>query len=161
MGAKHYTIFDIIAAYNALCIQIGDKWKTAFKYCYRHLKYQVVLFGLVNASATFQAYINLALHKFIDIFVLAYLNNIVVYFEKEKNHTGYVRLVLQKLRQYNLYVKLSKYVFDTEEIKFLRFIVSQFSISMDFAKLNTIVTWLVPESFQNIQVFLEFANFYH
>ena len=78
----------------------------------------------MNAPAAFQAYINLTLHKFTDIFVLAYLDNIVIYSERESDHTGHLRFVLQNLRQYNLYVKLFKYVFDAEEIKFLRFIVS-------------------------------------
>ena len=94
----------------------------------------------MNAPAAFQVYINLALRKYTDIFVLAYLDNIVVYSEREKNHTGHVRLVPQKLRQYNLYVKLSKCVFDAKEIKFLGFIVSQFSMSIDSAKLDTIAT---------------------
>ena len=68
--------------------------------------------------------------------------------------------MLQKLRQYNLYVKLSKCVFDAKEIKFLRFIVGQFGMSMDPAKQNTISTWPMPESFRDIQVYLEFADFY-
>ena len=39
--------------------------------------------------------------------------------------------------------------------------MDQVGISMDFAKVNIIAIWSMPESFQNIQVFLEFANFYH
>ena len=105
-GVKRYTTFHIIAAYNALCIRAGDKWKTAFRYCYGHFEYQVVSFGLVNAPAAFQVYINLTLSEFTNIFVLAYLDNIVVYFKRKKDHMGHVRLVFQKLRQYNLYVKL-------------------------------------------------------
>ena len=159
-GAKRYTKFDIIAAYNALRIRAGDEWKTAFRCRYGHFEYRVVPFGLVNAPAAFQAYINLALREYTDIFVLAYLDDIVVYSEREEDHTGHVRLVLQKLRQYNLYVKLSKCVFDAKEIEFLGFIVGQFGVSMDPAKLDTIATWPVPESFRDIQVFLGFANFY-
>ena len=149
-GAKHYTKLSIIAAYNALRIRAGNKWKTTFRCCYGHFEYQVVFFGLVNAPAAFQANIYLALRKFINIFILAYLNNIVIYFEKEKDHTGHICLVFQKLGQYTLYVKLSKCVFDTKEIKFLGFIVDQFDVSMDFMKLDTIATWLVPESFRDI-----------
>ena len=84
----------------------------------------------------------------------------MVYSKRKKDHTEHVRLVLQKLRQYNLYVKLFKCVFDAKEIKFFEFIVDQFGVSMDPVKLNTIATWPMPESFRDIQVFLEFANFY-
>ena len=97
-SVKRYTKFDIIAAYNVLRIQVDNKWKTAFRYCYGYFEYQVIPFGLENAPATFQAYINLALCKFTDIFVLAYSDNTVINFEREEDHTGHVRLVLQKLR---------------------------------------------------------------
>ena len=92
----------------------------------------------MNASVTFQTYINIALRKFTNIFILAYLDNIVVYSKRKKDYTGRIRLVLQKPKQYNLYVKLSKCVFNAEEIKFLGFIVDQFGVSMDPAKLDTI-----------------------
>ena len=104
----------------------------------------------MNAPAIFQIYINLALRKFTNIFILAYLDNIMVYFKRKEDYKGHICLVLQKLRQYNLYVKFSKCVYDAEEIKFLGFIVGQFGISMDLAKLNIIATWPVPESFQDI-----------
>ena len=75
----------------------------------------------MNTFAVFQAYINLALREFINIFILAYLDDIVVYFERKKDYTGHVCLMLQNLRQYNLYIKLFKCVFDAKEIKFLGF----------------------------------------
>ena len=79
-----------------------------------------------------------------------YLNNIVIYFKKKVNHVGYIFLVLQKLKQYTLYIKLFKYDFDTKESKFLKFIVDQFGIFIDFTKMSAIATWPVLESFQDI-----------
>lgn len=66
-------------------------------------------------------YINQALRKYIDIFVFCYLDNIVIFSQVEEKHTGHVRLVFQKLKKYNLYVKLSKRVFNTKEIDFFGF----------------------------------------
>ena len=114
----------------------------------------------MNAPASFQAYINQALREYMDLFVLCYLDDIVVFSKVEEEHTGHVRLVLQKLREYNLYVKLSKCTFDAEQIEFLGFVVGQAGISMEPSKVDTIATWPVPKTQREMQVFLGFANFY-
>ena len=59
----------------------GDKWKTAFCTRYGHFEYQIMLFGLFNAPASFQGYINKILAKKLDIFVIVYLDNIFIYTE--------------------------------------------------------------------------------
>ena len=96
----------------------------AFCCRYRYFEYQVVLFRLMNVPAAFQAYINQALRKYMDIFVLAYLNDIVIFFKQYKDHTKHVQIVLQKLQEFKLYIKLLKYVFNAAEINFLDFIVN-------------------------------------
>lgn len=60
-GVKRFTKVNIIAAYHAIRIRAGDKWKIAFRCHYRYFEYRVVPFGLVNAPMSFQALINLAL----------------------------------------------------------------------------------------------------
>ena len=87
---KRYTKLDIISTYHALRICAGNEWKTAFKYKYGHFEYCIVFFELINAPAAFQAYINLALCKYINQFVVAYLNNIVVYLDTNKEYTQHV-----------------------------------------------------------------------
>ena len=69
--------------------------------------------------------------------------------------------MLQKLRKFNLFIKLSKCIFDALEIKFVRFIVGQKGISMDPGCIKIVVEWPLPKSFKDIQKFLGFANFYH
>ena len=68
--------------------------------------------------------------------------------------------MLQKLQEYNLYVKISKCIFDAKKVNFLGFKVGQYRTSMNPSKVNTIATWPVPELFWEIQIFLGFANFY-
>ena len=80
--------------------------------------------GLVNTLAAFQAYINLVLQAFTDIFILAYFNNILIFFKREEDHIAHMQLVLEKLREYQLFVKLSKCVFSVSEIEFLGFIIN-------------------------------------
>ena len=59
----------------------GDEWKTVFQIEYGYFQYQVILFGLSNAPATFQGYVNKILAKKLDIFVIIYLDNILIYIE--------------------------------------------------------------------------------
>ena len=79
--AKQFTHLDLTSAYHRMRIQEDDEWKTAFRTRYGHLEYQVMLFGLFNAPASFQGYINKILAKYLDIFVILYLDNILVYTE--------------------------------------------------------------------------------
>ena len=87
---KRYMKLNIISAYHTLRICIGNEWKTAFRCKYGHFKYRVVFFGLVNAPAAFQAYINLTFCEYMDQFVVAYLDNIMVYSDIVKEHTQHV-----------------------------------------------------------------------
>ncbi len=64
-------------------IRKGDEWKTVFRTRYSHLKYQIMPFGLINAPATFQYYINKILAEKLDVFVIVYLDDILIYTESE------------------------------------------------------------------------------
>ena len=81
-------------------------------------------FSLTNAPASFQELINDTLREYLDIFVLAYLDDILIFSTDYKQHVQYVRMVLQKLREKDLPVKLSKYEFHKYSIGFLGYIVS-------------------------------------
>ncbi len=67
-----------------MTIREGDKWKKAFKIRYSYFEYQMMLFGLTNIPTTFQDYINKILAEKLDVFVIIYLDNILIYIENEK-----------------------------------------------------------------------------
>ena len=89
--AKRFTQLDLTSAYHRMRIREGDEWKTAFRTRYGHFKYQVMPFGLSNAPASFQSYINKILAEKLDIFVIVYLDDILIYTEDESQ--GHVEAV--------------------------------------------------------------------
>ena len=95
--AKYFIKLNLKNAYHWIHIKKGDEWKTVFHTHYSHFEYMIMLFELVNAPATFQAYINWVLAGLIDIFCVIYLNNILIYSETLKQHHKHVKKVLERL----------------------------------------------------------------
>ncbi len=90
----------------------GDKWKTAFRTLYGYFKYQIILFGLINAPIRFESYINKILVEKLDVFMIVFFNDILIYTEsKGKEYVQAVRWVLDQLRKHSLYANLKKYWF--------------------------------------------------
>ena len=124
-GATRFTRLDIRDAFNRLRIAEGDEWKTAFRTRYGHFEYLVMPFGLCNAPASFQSYINDALYEYLDDFCITYMDDVLVYSKGTlEEHIQQVRKVLQRLHERELYVKLEKCEFHVQETRFLGFITS-------------------------------------
>ena len=79
--ARPFTQLDLTNAYHRMKICEGDEWKTAFRIRYGYFEYQIMLFDLSNAPATFQGYVNKILAEKLDIFVIVYLDDILIYTE--------------------------------------------------------------------------------
>ena len=91
-----------------------------------------MFFDLYNVLTTFQCYINDALHDFLDEFCMTYLNNVLIYInETHEDHVKHVHQILQHLLDHDLYIKLEKYEFYIQEIKFLDFIISFNNITIN------------------------------
>lgn len=159
-GAKYFTKLDLRDAYHRIRILRGDRWKTAFRTRYGQFEYLVMPFGLTNAPATFQAYINEALKGLLDDFCIAYMDDILIYSDSYEEHVRHVREVLERLREFSLYAKLSKCEFETQEVDFLGFRIGLAGVSMDPSKVAAIEEWPEPETYRDVQCFLGFANFY-
>ena len=159
-GAKVFTKLDLKDAYHRIRIRKGDEWKTAFRTRYGHFEYLVMPFGLTNAPATFQAYINKSLTGLMDKFCVVYLDDILIYSDSQEEHLDHVKQVLERLQQFGLYASLKKYDFFTTEVEFLGFMVSTNEVAMDHLWVAAIQEWPKPKSYHEVQVFLEFVNFY-
>jgi hypothetical protein len=137
-GAAVYTKLDLKETYYKIRIKKRDKWKTAFRTKYGHFEYKIISFGLANAPATFQMYINRTLIDLININYVTYINNILIYLINRAEHQQHIRQIFERLRQYKLYTKLFKYEFSIISIIFLRFVISIKKIERDESRIKTI-----------------------
>lgn len=137
-----------------------DEDLTTFRTRFGSYKYKVMPFGLTNGPATFQRYMNETLMDYLNQFVTAYMDDILIYSATRAEHTEHIRKVLQKLRQAGLQADISKCEFFVQETKFLGLIVGVNGIRMDPAKVSTILEWQTPKSLRDMQAFIGFCNFY-
>ena len=158
--AKIFSKLDLRAGYNNVRIASGHEWKTAFRTRYGSFEYLVMPFGMTNSPATFQHFMNDIFRDMADDFVVIYLDDILIFSFDPSKHEEHVRLVLERLRKYNLHVKPEKCQFHTTSTEYLGFIVSPEGIAMDSAKTRAIDTWPTPRTLKEVQSFLGFANFY-
>src|SRR5271154_5697009 len=95
-------------------------------------------FSLTNTLVIFQAYINKALFRLINYFIIIYLNNILIYFKLGEDYYTYIRIIIKRLRKYKLYIKLSKCFFNINKVEFLGFIMGFIGVKLDPNKILTI-----------------------
>lgn len=159
-GAKYFSKYDITNAYHRIRIKPGHEWKTAFRTKFGHYEYKVMPFGLTNAPATFQRFIFKALEEYLDIFVVAYLDDILVFSKTLEEHVKHNKLVLQKMREAEVTLKLKKCEFHVQETSFLGYRISPDGLGMEEDKVKSIMEWPTPKSVKEVQQFLGLANYY-
>ena len=96
----------------------------------------MVPFGLTNAPATFMCLMNSVFSKYMDKFVLVFLDDILIYSKNEEEHEEHLRLTLKLLREHKLYAKLSKCDFYKDKIHYLGHIISDKGIFVEPEKMS-------------------------
>lgn len=158
--AKIFTHLDMPDAYHLVRIRKGDEWKTAFRCKFGHYQYNVVSFGLSNAPAAFQFFMNDILKDVLGTYVVVYLDDILIFSEDEESHVQHVNSVLKILQEHDLQVNPAKCSFHTTTTEFLGHIFSSKGVQMDPAKVKAVVDWPRPTTRKELQMFLGFANYY-
>ena len=120
----------------------------------------MVLFGLTNAPAAFMCLMNNVFSKYLDKFVLVFLDDTLVYSKNEEEHEEHLRLTLQFLREHQLYAKLSKCEFYRDRIQYLGHIISEEGISVDPKKIEAIINWPTPINVIDVRSFMGLAGYY-
>ena len=155
-----YTSLDMIAAYNRLRIKKDEEWKTTFRTRYEHFEYTVLFFDLTNAFATFQSFVNKILIERLNLTVIIYLNDIVIYFMNREQHIENVKWILSRLRDHKLFINMKKCKFFKNNIDFLDFVVFSKRVQMQQNKIDVIQKWSASRNVSEILKFLELCNFY-
>ncbi|KAK3562665.1 hypothetical protein QTP86_004088 [Hemibagrus guttatus] len=151
---KIFTKHELHSAYNLVCIREGDESKTAFHTTRGHYEYLVMPYGLSNAPAVFQSFINKIFKDLIDRCVIAYIYDILIY--SSSYDIRHVKTVLAHLCQRQLYIKAEKCELHKN---FLGYIISQKGVEMDTSKVKAVTDWPEPTTIK-CSSSGGFANFY-
>ena len=142
--ARFYTKIDLHHAYHLVHIHEGDEWKTAFHTHYGSIKWCVMPFGLTNPPTAFQCFMNDIFGDLLDVCMLVYLDNILIYSESEEEHIWHIRKVLHCLQQHNLYARTNKCFFHVQTVEYLGYILSPSGLTMAANKVQVIQDWPEP-----------------
>jgi hypothetical protein len=159
-GAKVFSKIDLTSGYWQIAIAAADRYKTAFRTRYGHYEFNVMPFGLTNAPATFQSLMNDIFRDMLDVCVVVYLDDILIYSKTSEDHEKHLRQVLQRLRDHELYARPSKCVFFTDTIKYLGHVIGPDGIKPDPDLVQAIVDYPQPHTLKQLQSFLGLSNFY-
>jgi len=145
---------------HLICIRQGDEWKMAFRTWYRLYEFQVLPFGLTNTPSTFQDMMNHVFSDMIDLGLLIYMDNILIYTKTEEEHNKLVHQTLERLQKNKLAVSPEKCIWKVPEVEFLGYIIGTNRIKMSTKRVQAILGWKTPGLLTEVQSFLGFANFY-
>ena len=159
-GARIYSKIDFRTGYHQLRVRETDIPKTTFRTRYGHFEFTVMPFGLMNALAAFMDLMHRVFQPYLDQFVVVFVDDILIYSQSEREHEGHLRIVLQLLRDHQLYAKFSKCEFWLTKVRFLGHVVSTSGMSVDPEKVEVVMSWERPKSVFEIRSFFGLSGYY-
>ena len=159
-GAQVYSKIDIRTGYHQLRVREADIPKTAFRMQYGHFEFTVMPFGLTNAPVAFVDLMHRVFQPYLDQFAVIFVDDILIFSQSEEEHEDHFRIILQSLREHQLYVKFSKCEFWLTVVWFLGHVVSALGMSVDPEKVEADMSWERPKSVFKIHSFLGLAGYY-
>ena len=123
-------------------------------------EFLVMPFGVTNVPSQFMHLVQGILRKYLDDFVIVFINDILIFSRTTEEHCKHLRLVFQKLTEQHVYAKASKYLIHVQELEFLDQWITTREVAPVKGKLNAVREWETPTSVKDIRSFLGFANYY-
>jgi hypothetical protein len=117
-------------------------------------------FGLANAPATFQRFIQHVLREYLDVCCFVYIDNILIFSRTAEQHMKDLETILEKLHKYSSKASLNKCEFFSSKVTFLGFDITAEGLKMNLKKLETIALWPYRTNLKELRHFLGFTNFY-
>ena len=128
--------------------------KTAFRTRYGHYEFLVMSFGLTNAPAAFMSLMNGIFKSHLDLFVIVFIDDILIYSKSRKEHEEHLRIVLELLREKRLYVKFSKCELWLDLVSFLGHVVPKNGVMVDPSKIEAVKSWVRPTNVSEVGALL-------
>ncbi|KAL6185452.1 hypothetical protein ACLB2K_041585 [Fragaria x ananassa] len=147
-GATVFSKFDLRSGYHQLRVKEEDIPKTAFRTRFGHYEFVVMPFGLTSAATAFMDLMNRIFSPDLDVFVVVFVDDILIYSKSLEDHDRHRQIVLQVLREAKLYAKFGKCDFEKEEVKFLGHAVSNEGISVDPSTVEAVLNWSFPTTME-------------
>ncbi|GKB12540.1 retrotransposon protein, putative, ty3-gypsy subclass [Tanacetum coccineum] len=145
-GSQFFSKIDLRSGYNQLRVHKDDIPKNTFRTRYGHFEFTVMPFGLTNAPAIFMDLMNRVCRPYLDKFVIAFIDDILIYSKTEEEHVEHLRLVLELLKKEKLYAKFSKCEFWLREVQFLGHVINGNGIHVDPSKIEAVKNWKAPRT---------------
>ena len=158
-GSRIFSKMDALSGYHQVSMAEEDIEKTAFGCKEGAFEYVKMPFGLVNAPATFQRIMDMALEEEKWKFVVIYLDDVIIYSKSEKEHAEHVRIVQEKLSKIGMIFNKEKCKFFQKEIRVLGHVVSEDGIKPDEERVRAIKQFKVPETKRELMSFLGLVGY--
>jgi hypothetical protein len=159
-GARVFSMVDLRSGYHQINICPEDVLKTAFSTRYGLYEYLIMSFGLANAPTHFMYLMNSVFMPELDKFILVFIDDILIYSKSEEEHVQHLWVILQWLRDHQLYAKFNKCAFWLKEVPFLGHTISAEGIAVDPSKVQEVLDWKSLKSVTQIRSFLGLAGYY-
>jgi hypothetical protein len=159
-GARFFSSIDLRNGFHQIAIPLEDREKTAFRTRFGHFEYTVLPMGLCNAPGTFMQLMNMTFADMLDKCVLCFLDDILIFSRTAEEHAQHLRIVLTRLREQQLYVKMSKCAFMQREVSFLGHRIGADGLRVAPDKIGAVQQWPRPKNVGDVRSFLGLANFY-
>ncbi|KAJ9544478.1 hypothetical protein OSB04_024185 [Centaurea solstitialis] len=153
--ATYFSKIDLRSGYHQMRVREKDIAKTAFRTRYGHYEFLVMPFGLTNALAVFMDLMNRICRPYLGMFVIVFIDDILIYSRSKKEHEQHLRVMMELLKTEDLYAKFSKNEFWIREVHFLGHVMNKEGIHVDLAKIEAIKKWEAPKTSTEIRQFLE------